>query len=489
MLSWRDPRAQAAVNASTMAAREPGASECRRPCNGQKAPTSRSRCCDSLYLPTILFRNVAEFVQGRTQAYTIRVEPDDTVMWRSEVRGVFYFTGSYLSFPFDVQSLDLAMSLQNNATGGSGTATVIPSASGVGLFAFGNGDDLSGWRVTNVTITINERPWTTQFDDPESRNLRTRSASGDYAPLVPADDGATPYGADLSVVQVRVGVIVQRLSLFYALGAIVPIVLCVAIALLTHMLDPDLVETRLQVRWSGEYGVRFSFTYTQSQPAPPSHTHTTLSLQVIVTLILSLTALQIVFEGDLPKSSYILPTGQMVIASYIVMLVSAFMSIVVYNVHSWVDVRSYWQSMAAARAARADLRAAAATRRSPGAPPSTNRSPSFARTASRLVAALAKGGRSRFAPAPGGRFARNAPLPAPCSDDDDDDDDECGGVRGATGSARAAAALTADAERGWCNWLAFVIDAVTLATLALTYTLVVLGIFLTARSRAVNALS
>ena len=217
---------------------------------------------------------MAEFVQGRTQAYTIRVEPDDTVMWRSEVRGVFYFTGSYLSFPFDVQSLDLAMSLQNNATGGSGTATVIPSASGVGLFAFGNGDDLSGWRVTNVTITVNERPWSTQFDDPESRNLRTRSAPGDYAPLVPVDDVATPYGADLSVVQVRVGVIVQRLSLFYALGAIVPIVLCVAIALLTHMLDPDLVETRLQVREWGSGGVRFSTHAPKPRLTLTTHTQT-----------------------------------------------------------------------------------------------------------------------------------------------------------------------------------------------------------------------
>lgn len=104
VLAWKDPRAQDEVQKATAASLEPGA-ECRRPCNGQKAPTPESRCCSSLYLPTILIRNVAEYPQGRSQAYTIRVEPDHTVMWRSEVRGMFYTTASYPSFPWDVQSV------------------------------------------------------------------------------------------------------------------------------------------------------------------------------------------------------------------------------------------------------------------------------------------------------------------------------------------------------------------------------------------------
>ena len=157
---FQDPRAQDAVHNATQASREPGAS-CARVCNGQKAPTRWSRCCSDLYLPTILFRNVEEFLQGRTQAYQIRIEPDDTVVWRSEVRAVLYFTGAYASFPTDVQSLDVSMNLQNNGTGGAGTVRVVPSASGVGLYAFGNGDDLSGWEVKNITIQVNERPWST----------------------------------------------------------------------------------------------------------------------------------------------------------------------------------------------------------------------------------------------------------------------------------------------------------------------------------------
>ena len=116
-LSWVDPRAEAAVRNATDASREPGG-ECARLCNGQKARTAGSLCCDGLYLPTLLFRNVVEFVQGRTQSYQIRLQPGGTVIWRSEVRGVFYTTASFVSFPFDSQSLDLIMTLQNNNTAG-----------------------------------------------------------------------------------------------------------------------------------------------------------------------------------------------------------------------------------------------------------------------------------------------------------------------------------------------------------------------------------
>lgn len=347
--------------------------------------------------------------------------------------------------------LDLALSLQNNSTEGRGTAAIIPSASGVGLFAFGNGDDLSGWHITNITIVVVDRPWSAQYNDHESHNLRTRSAPGDPAPLVPAPGAGPAFGTKLSVVQVRVGIIVQRLSLFYSLSAIVPIILIVVMCLLTHILDPDMLETRLTV---------------------------------VVTLILSLTALQIVFEGDLPKSSYILPTSQLVLSSYVLLLISAMMSIVVYNVHSWVDVRGYWRSMAAARGARAQLRAAA--RRSPtGSSRSPRSSSGLRRSMSRIVSALAKSG-TRFAPAPGGRFARNAPRDSDSDEDDSRGGAECGAVGGP--AATRAAAVAAEAERGWFNWLAFVIDAVTLAGLAVAYTVVAIAIFAAAHAKKMQAL-
>ena len=63
-LSWRDPRAAAAVEEATAAAKEPGAT-CARLCNGQKAESAISTCCGApLWLPSLVMRNVDEFPQG-----------------------------------------------------------------------------------------------------------------------------------------------------------------------------------------------------------------------------------------------------------------------------------------------------------------------------------------------------------------------------------------------------------------------------------------
>lgn len=307
---------------------------------------------------------------------------------------------------------------------GYGHVTIVPSATGIGLFAIGSGagDDLSGWRIRDTRVSVTEVPWTSQFDDPTSRNLRRRSTPGDPAPLVPGKGAGQGYGADLAVVQIRAFVDVQRLSTYYLLAAIVPVILCVVITLLTHVIDADLVETRLQL---------------------------------VVALFLSLTALQIVFEGDLPKSSYILPTGQLVIASYCVMVASFIESLVAFNVHSWPDVRAYWAGMAAGRSVRRNL-----SRR-------TRARPSLARSVTTLLAAVNKaapGG--RLAPRPGARFARGA---AP-TDSDSGGERGCASAAGpapdaAAARAARAAAVKEDLDRSYWNWVAWVLDLVTLGVL------------------------
>ena len=114
-LSWKDERAGAAVEEATTAASAPGGS-CGRPCNGQRvfAP-GVSRCCDPpLWLPSIVFRNVEEFPQGRAQPYYIDVDPDaGTVTWRVEMRSSFLTTLDVSAFPFDTQSLDMVATLFN----------------------------------------------------------------------------------------------------------------------------------------------------------------------------------------------------------------------------------------------------------------------------------------------------------------------------------------------------------------------------------------
>ena len=56
-LSWLDPRAPAAVKEASAAAAAPGG-QCRRLCNSQSAETDASRCCDSMWLPSLVIRNI-----------------------------------------------------------------------------------------------------------------------------------------------------------------------------------------------------------------------------------------------------------------------------------------------------------------------------------------------------------------------------------------------------------------------------------------------
>lgn len=65
-LSWRDPRAYSAVQAATARMNEKssvgdGGAGCDRPCSGQEMRSEITKCCDTLWLPTLIFRCVRFF--------------------------------------------------------------------------------------------------------------------------------------------------------------------------------------------------------------------------------------------------------------------------------------------------------------------------------------------------------------------------------------------------------------------------------------------
>ena len=63
-----------------------GGAGCDRPCSGQEMRHELSLCCDTLWLPSLIFRNILEYPQGRMQAYKIRARDNGVVTWRVEVR-------------------------------------------------------------------------------------------------------------------------------------------------------------------------------------------------------------------------------------------------------------------------------------------------------------------------------------------------------------------------------------------------------------------
>jgi hypothetical protein len=335
-LSWTDERAPAAVEAATAAASQPGAS-CGRLCNQQRAESAVSQCCDTLWLPSIVFRNIDEFPQGRVQPSYVDVSPDGVVSWRVEMRANFLTTLDVSAFPFDTQSLDIVATMSNYP--GQGTVRLVPSATGLGIFTFGAGDDVSGWHAHDVDIFVRTpQNYSSVFTSEHVlRRQVSLSAPGDPAPLSPnnspaalAARGGAPapprFGGDLGVVDLTISIGVTRLWSYFALNAILPVVICTSIAFLAFWVHPADLSTRLSL---------------------------------VVGLFLALVAIQYVIEGDLPRASYVLPTRRLVIASYVALALIAIETLVVANVVDWPRVRAYFQGQSRALARRAELKRAA----------------------------------------------------------------------------------------------------------------------------------
>lgn len=187
------------------------------------------------------------------------------------------------AFPFDKQTLDYHFSINSNTSAG-GAIEVVPSAAGLRLFTNGKGDDASGWVAQDLDVftsaqrypnqvsevvwwlsvcvgwvearlslpttsppsTTHTRPPPPQFDDKQYPNLIRPSHFDDPAPLVPVS-GRPAFGEDINVTSVTMVLSVKRLSLFYGVSIILPVVVCTLIAFLVLFIDPDRIDTRLQI--------------------------------------------------------------------------------------------------------------------------------------------------------------------------------------------------------------------------------------------------
>ena len=100
--------------------------------------------------------------------------------------------------------------------------------------------------TTSPPSTTHTRPPPPQFDDKQHPNLIRPSHFDDPAPLVPVS-GRPAFGEDINVTSVTMVLSVKRLSLFYGVSIILPVVVCTLIAFLVLFIDPDRIDTRLQI--------------------------------------------------------------------------------------------------------------------------------------------------------------------------------------------------------------------------------------------------
>ena len=293
ILNWRDPRAYAAVQSSTESYLTTGA--CGLYCTNMKVPGSTpQRCCDnsSLWLPDLEFMNAWGFPQDRVDRYSITVDQNNAVSWWATVQADFFTNLEFKAFPFDQQQLIVQVSYVDDTP--DINVNFIASSVALTTFLPRAGDDISGWKISNLTVV----PFVLST---QQVGARTRISNGnDPVPIHPVSGSnySRLFYNPLWSKGFTVIIGIERISMYYILTAIVPICLNVWLALLCFSISPKHLDTRLGV---------------------------------LVTLFLSLTALMLVVGSTLPRSSVVVPTQQLSLLSFCVLAFVGLESIIVYK--------------------------------------------------------------------------------------------------------------------------------------------------------------
>ena len=362
------------------------------------------------------------------------------------------------AFPYDTQTLDYHFTINRPRAGGN--ITVIPSARGIKLWTSGKGDDANGWHATGLVIYTGREPYPRQYDDPISKNNLAFSHPDDPAPVAPGPGSAvtTPYGDDMEALTITIAIVVKRLSTYFGLNVILPVVTCSLISFVAFHVNPAALDTRLQLT---------------------------------VGLFLALVAIQFVAEGALPRArwekegeaaaaraaacadhttpslphSYVIPTRQLVILSYCVLLAVSIESVVVHNVLTRDELCAKRARMRTAHAAHAAHARAQASGGSAMKRLTTMASISLTRP-----------------PDDGSVRAWVDAAAAAAVAEEGSHDAKPAGSDLYPGAAKAAAAL--ELERGYNAWRAAAIDRVCFWAILCLYILIGLLIFVIAYIRA-----
>jgi len=325
-LSWVDSRAYSSMLESSRSFRNGTLEECLRPCSSASAG-SLSRlsegfhyhdtCCDGIWLPTIQMLNVYELPEGRLQPYGVIVdEGSSSVAWYVGVHAKYFTPMDFHRFPFDTQVLDMQFSFEAEID--PAIRRFIPSASSTRFLVKGEGDPLSGWAVSSLEIIPSKQSLQAELD----------YFIGEFGELsVPQDPkpitgipGRPGYLGQAERVSFDIYIRIDRFWKYYVLNMIVPILLLVALSLITYIIPAESLDARIALN---------------------------------VTLFLSLTALQFVINDQLPKSSYPSAVTELILVCYLAVAFGVPETIVVFAIASSNKVkedalRKQMQSVSAA---------------------------------------------------------------------------------------------------------------------------------------------
>ncbi|GAB4823255.1 hypothetical protein N2152v2_010301 [Parachlorella kessleri] len=291
-LSWQDPRAEEALINGTAAAEEAGS--CKKPCSMEYAWMPGERCCDHIFLPHFDVTNVRAFSSSNVVRYGIIFE-NGAVGWWTHLQGEFYTPFQFHAFPFDDQYLIIQLELAEKDANVS-PIYIKESLTGVQMYQPGTGDRVAGWDIKSLYVV----PFNTSFLAAMLHDS-SLSAPGDPLPLAAAEGSQGGFDV-VSTTSNHTGfnivIVARRVSVYYLITALLPIILNVYLSLLVSAVHPKHLGTRLGV---------------------------------IVTFFLTLTAVLYSVSGSIPEASTALPIQQLAAVSYVVLALVGVLSFLVFE--------------------------------------------------------------------------------------------------------------------------------------------------------------
>ncbi|KAL4436069.1 hypothetical protein ABPG77_005517 [Micractinium sp. CCAP 211/92] len=307
--SYKDPEAYPQMLRSTAAVGADPAQGCALPC---RSVLEETECCDGVFRPSFSFTNAWGFPQDREVLSNLYPTQDGSTLWQVRVHGIWFQPMDFSHYPFD--SFDLIAEcrfwdpgvLSNHSKEYvqlKSSTQLVASSGGRKLYTYGKGDETNEWEITGFrleTYTVDSGLWFDTFSE-------LKSTDDDPMPLAPAN-GSVVGRADGLPANVFTGVPDQMVAVVITIdrfwkSSLINSVLPVVLIFLLGMFVFFIGERELASR-----------------------------LEVIVALFLALTAVQFVLADTVPRASYIVPTQQLVLATYGFLFLMALESITVFHI-------------------------------------------------------------------------------------------------------------------------------------------------------------
>eukprot|EP00198_Chlamydomonas_reinhardtii_P002369 XP_001691705.1 ligand-gated ion channel [Chlamydomonas reinhardtii] len=321
ILTWKDAGAGEAVRARSAQVMNNASDVCARSCDSNGLPSAG--CCDAMWLPHIEMPNLIGYDEDQLPRYRINANATSgAVSWSTRIIGRWYSPLDFRAYPFDHQHLLMEMAIADSQSHAVGLKW--EHVAKLNNTAHTKGADLSGWRVkwgkgklydsrtcqASYGVTAHRyydassassgelavlvqslRVTDRHYADNSGRGTTAPDWCGTYSSVY--DEARALYGPIVLVADIMV----KRVSSYYVMANLIPVLIISLVVFVVYCMPCNALGDRMVV---------------------------------IMTLFLSLTAMQFVF--DFPPANYLNALQQVVLVAYVMMLVACVESLIVNRI-------------------------------------------------------------------------------------------------------------------------------------------------------------